>query len=294
VRDGVVECAYAFQQVRLSVSGSVAALSTGTSHFARSCHVGLCVDEGAGGFGDGAATDGEDATAPLEGMRSYLATCWAAWGRVGYTGAASDADSGAKTEAEGGAAKTAAPPAWVSAKLVTRAKALSVALRPEGAPQAESARAFDTVATLLNALAISKGKTVVDEAAWADLEALCERVSTRKNAHKSCTEAGVLAQDGAQAGASGKRGTQSEATGGEGGDDNVDTAFQAALLQALREPESVERFSGELEVVDDDEDGLGTAGDWRVGGERAGAGASGEERSNGQIMLDRLRAAGQL
>jgi hypothetical protein len=161
IRDGVVECAYAFQQVRLPVSGTVTVLSTGTgacaAHFADSCQLSLTLQPGMGGKAGMPAS----ADAPVQGMRAFLASAWQKWDNLSYAG---DSVCGSTV------------PNWVSQRLVQGAKALAAGM---GTAPVDTGRAFDTVTTLLRALTVSHGSAVVDDTSWRALEVLTARVRER-------------------------------------------------------------------------------------------------------------------
>ena len=231
VRDGVVECAYAYQQVRLPASGSVAALSEGPSRFADACRVSMRVQPQTGGALGGG---GDAGAAPLQGMRAYLATAWQGWREVAYEGGG-----------EGGET-----PQWVSERLVKEAKGLVKGLRVASAADVDTAAAFDIAATLLRALALSHGERTVGEAAWERLRALSARVRSRNAGRESL----------------GSRGS-SGAASCETGDEQVEAlraddvnGFAAALLHAVHAPGAVPRSSDEL-VADVGEGGSDAAGE---------------------------------
>jgi hypothetical protein len=315
-------------QVRLPVSGSVAALSTSRSRFADACHVALQVVPAEGRTWpqapSNASTDDSSATAaesaPLQGMRAYLATCWANTGHVVYADSAEAPDGitqVADKPRDGGAEQGAgagagAAPQWVARRLVGSAKKLCTALRLPGQPEVDAARAYDTVDMLLHAIAISQGSGVIDGSTWAALETLCERVAERNAQRKSPTpevtdkqkpapralqpsarevQGGGLAEERSF-------GEQGPATSGQGSD--ADVAFQAALVHAINAPDALARHAGELDldIVDDDEL-PGSQAVPRHSSERAGVAgtdsvAAAEEPSRGQAMLAQLRANGQL
>lgn len=258
VLDGVVECSYAFQQVRLPASGSVGILSQEPSRFVDACHVSLCLERL---HGEMSAPEGE-ATAPLQGMRAYLATAWDAWTRVMY--------AGVDTEHS-----TASRPPWVAQRLVTQAKGLAHALRLPCASDVTSARAFDAALLLLTALAVSKGVTRIDEDAWADLMALADKVWTR-NSLAEANSLGTASQESAQRSARDDRGLEAA---------DADAEFKAELLHAVQAPDSVVRWAGELEGHEDEETRL------VQGGIQGGASAP---ASRGQGMVAHLRSTRQI
>ena len=255
VSAGVVECHYAFQQVRLPVSGSVTLLSAEPSRFADACHVSIAAAPAAP---VGAAA--EDGQAPRQSMRAYLASAWRLSSSVHF--AARDGDA----EPDGAAA--GAVPSWVARKLVGSSKPLCAALRRPGAPEVDSARAFDTIVMLLRALAVSQGRDTVDDDVWAALEGLVQRVAARNRAGADAAPQ-VLSSQGTAAAA----------------DD--DEAFKASLLHAVRVPDAVARAPDELVAhVHGDADDAPPVG---------AAGAAGSaDVSHGRAMLEQLRQAGQL
>ena len=283
VRDGVVECNYSFQQVRLPVSGSVTAVSTGASRFVDACHVSLRLAADAdadSGQRAGQVVAAARKSAPLQSMRAYLATAWESWGSIRY-------DAGPQ---EKGSVSSGSVPPWLGQRLVERAKTLCAGLRLQGAAEPDSARAFDTVAMLLNALAVSKGKVTVGEAEWTDLEALCARVAARHIAEADSRQDDTVSDvtDAAEVG-----NARAEKV------DDADEAFRAALLHAVHAPESIARQEMELEIVDDgDEQGsqpiAGSAGQTRCAAVQDGACVGAGESSRGQAMLEQLRSMGQL
>jgi hypothetical protein len=263
VLDGVVECSYAFQQVCLPVSGSVGILSEEPSRFVDACHVSLRLERL---HGDMAAPE-EDATAPLQSMRAYLASAWDLWTRVVY----------ACVDMVPAEHATASRPPWVAQRLVKEAKALAQALRLPCASDVTIGRAFDTVLLLLTALAVSKGETRVNEGSWADLVALVERVRSR-NAVVEADSLDAAWQEPVRGSALDNRGLEVA---------DADAEFKAELLHAVQAPDSMAPWAGALEGQEDGERGAQLV----QGGIQSDAS---ELASRGQAMVAHLRSTGQL
>ena len=317
VHNGVLECAYAFQQVRLPLSGSAAILSRAPSHFVSACHAALRVAPAAE-----APVKGAGAEAPVQSMRAYLASAWECWRSLHFEPDCPDENTNAKPSEAG----PAAVPAWVSSRLVQSAKALCAGLRPPGTPEPDTARSYDTIAMLLNALAVSKGKTAVGSADWADMEELCKRVAARNHAGSNDSQAASMEGSPVKP-AGGKGGMRADldpaaAAGGAAvgaAEAAEDARFSAALLQALEHRDGADPDSADLVIEEDAaeeataanmatvaaaaaaagnargaEPGEAHSGDEDQSDGDGCAGDEGDGLSRGQAILARLHAAGQL
>jgi hypothetical protein len=214
-------------------------------------------------------------------MRAFLATAWQNSETLSYL------DEGKS--------------AWVSQWLVRSAKELAAGLRVDGAAPVDTKCAFDTVTTLLRALAATRGCSVVDEAAWRDLEGLVARARERNHPEPpSSPEAAIVraadvfvgdSTSEAEMAASKAGGVASELTADSGSGANpvrrdtrgvsgeVQQGHEASLqVSSTPAPEASLAEEDDDDVVADREGGLPA--------EAAG--------SRGQAMLDVLRRNGQL
>jgi Mini-chromosome maintenance replisome factor len=288
ISGGVIHAEYSYQQVRLPTSGAVLVISPDRSVFSSSCTLAVPWHPTAPADGAMAPADG----APLQSMRAYLATAWAAWDNLGFEPDEAPPDHtaddapGTQHEQHG----RGAAPEWVRQALVSEARALAAEARGGNEDALDAEQAFDVTLMLARALAVSHGETTVTRRGWQRVRDFVGRLLERR---REC--AAAAARDAASAPESGGAPCGAHADGADGIDACIDQALAAGLAGA-----SAASSESALPRTVHAQRGMRAAGaaapsQMHAAAVRsAQAPASPQGASRGASMVEALRATGQL